>query len=123
MEEYIREMAELGFRSVELEGIGGEHLTQVYEKRFSIGNVLEEYDLKVPVFCTVLPGLTSGEKSVVRHTMELFRKGCETACYLDAKGVLDNGPLLPYLFPEDMEIHRHYTPGVLRYAHIPDGLV
>ncbi|MCD8165160.1 MAG: sugar phosphate isomerase/epimerase [Bacteroides sp.] len=55
--------------------------------------------------------------------MELFRKGCETACYLDAKGVLGNGPLLPYLFPEDMEIHRHYTPEVLRYTHIPDGLV
>ncbi|MCD8165161.1 MAG: hypothetical protein LUE93_02955 [Bacteroides sp.] len=69
MEEYIREMAELGFRSVELEGIGGEHLTQVYEKRFSIGNVLEEYDLKVPVFlyCIARPYFRGEEYSQAHH--------------------------------------------------------
>ncbi len=55
MIDYIREMAELGFRSVELEGIGGEHLQAVANRSTEIRNALDDHGLSLAVFCTVLP--------------------------------------------------------------------
>lgn len=122
MSRYIHEMADLGFRSVEIEGIGEEHLKTVYQDRHEIKKALEERELHLPVFCTVLPGLASPHAGTARKSMELFRTGCELAAFFGARGVLDNGPLVPYEFPEDMPIHRHYSPEVLRNVSLPDTL-
>ena len=113
MSKYIHEMADLGFRSVEIEGIGEEHLKTVYRDRHEIKKTLEEREVQLPVFCTVLPGLASPHAETARKNLELFRMGCELAAFFGAKGVLDNGPLVPYEFPENMPIHRHYSPEVL----------
>lgn len=113
MSKYIHEMADLGFRSVEIEGIGEEHLKTVYRDRHEIKKTLEEREVQLPVFCTVLPGLASPYAETARKNLELFRMGCELTAFFGAKGVLDNGPLVPYEFPENMPIHRHYSPEVL----------
>lgn len=122
MSRYLHEMADLGFRSVEIEGIGEEHLKTVYRNRYEIKKTLEERGLQLPVFCTVLPGLGSPHAGTARKSMELFHTGCELAAFFGAKGVLDNGPLVPYEFPENMPIHRHYSPEVLRKVGLPETL-
>lgn len=122
MSKYIHEMADLGFRSVEIEGIGEEHLKTVYRDRHEIKKTLEEREVQLPVFCTVLPGLASPHAETARKNLELFRTGCELAAFFGAKGVLDNGPLVPYEFPENMPIHRHYSPEVLRNISLPATL-
>lgn len=119
--EYLGEMHALGFSSVELEGIRETHLLDVYKQRFAIQSKLKELSLELPYFCAVLPGLSSMDEKTRMHSIELFEKGCETAELLGAKGILDNAPLPPYRFPEDIPIVRHYDEAVLSSACLPDG--
>lgn len=110
MIKYIEEMYNIGFRSVEIEGIGYEGIETLVNMKWDIKAFLSEKDIELPVFCTVLPKLTSPDKESAFEAMKSFEKGCEIASFLGAKGVLDNGPLIPYEFPADMPIHRHYSP-------------
>lgn len=118
---YLDEMAALGFTSVELEGIGGEHLGEVTRRRSEIRRALESNGLSLPVFCTVLPRLGSVQATLRDEALELFRRGCDTAAFLGAGGVLDNGPLVPYAFPADLPVSRHYEPELLRRIGLPAG--
>lgn len=119
---YIREMKDLGFRSIELEGIREKHLLQMYNIRFDIKELIRELELSVPYFCTVLPGLSSAEKSERKHNLKIFEKGCDVARELGSKGVLDNGPLPPYQFPDSIPVTRHYDEHALRAAQFPPHL-
>ena len=120
--QYLREMKELGFQSVELEGIHEEHLLAVYERRAQIKEDAEALGLHVPYFCVVLPGLSSSEAKVREHNLALFEKGCAIAELLGSKGVLDNAPLPPYRFSGDIPVVRHYDEEVLLAASLPTGL-
>lgn len=122
MVRYIHEMAELGFRSVELEGIGGEHLQAVARRSSEIRNALDTHGLSLPVFCIVLPRLGSIYTEQRNRALELFRSGCETASILGAPAVLDNGPLVPYEFPPDLPVSRHYAPDMLQRIGLPASL-
>lgn len=123
MVRYVNEMADLGFRSIELEGIGADHLARVYADREMIRQAIDARGLSLPVFCTVLPGLGSTDAAIRRKNLETFKRGCETAVALGAGAVLDNGPLVPYAFPANMPIHRHYSQEVLRNVGLPATLV
>ena len=119
-EKHLAEMAHLGFQSVELEGIREEHLLAIYEQRHDIKKVLLNYQLKVPVFCTVLPGLSSMNAAIRRDQLNLFEIGCETAVHLGAKIILDNGPLPPYQFEDSIPVTRHYEHQILSRATMPN---
>ncbi len=119
---HLAEFREMGFRSIELEGIHEAHLKAVYAQRAEIKSALIEHDLQVPYFCVVLPGLSSPDAAVRDANLGLFELGCELAADLDAKGVLDNGPLPPYQFPDGLPIVRHYEEDVLRAARLPSDL-
>ncbi len=92
-------MSDLGFQSIELEGIREKHLQQVYAIKDMIKGKIDRINLKVPYFCAVLPGLTSIDKMNVKDNYRLFEKGCEIAKLFGAEGILDNAPLPPYIFP------------------------
>lgn len=121
-ETYLEEMASLGFQSVELEGIRERHLLEMYDLRFSISERVRALNLSVPHFCVVLPGLASADAAVRSRNLSLFEKGCEIAVTLGARGVLDNAPLPPYQFPDDIPVVRHYHEEVLLTAGLPAGL-
>lgn len=120
--QYLQQMSDLGFRSVELEGIREEHLLNIYEQRREIREAIDELSLKVPYFCAVLPGLGSADTAERKTNLSLFRKGCEVAELFNAKGILDNAPLPPYQFPEDIPVVRHYEEEVLMAAGFPRGM-
>ena len=119
---YLEEMHDLGFQSVELEGIRENHLKGVYENRAEILNKMKELDIKVPYFCVVLPGLAAGDKKEREKKLKLFEMGCEMAHFIGSKGVLDNAPLPPYQFPDDIPVTRHYGPKALSQAFLPHNL-
>lgn len=119
---FLNEMRDLGFRSVELEGIHEQHLGQVSERRNEIAAEVRRLELAVPYFCVVLPGLSSADPDERQHNLDLFGKGCEVARLLGAAGVLDNAPIPPYRFPEGLPVTRHYDEDVLRNASLPDDL-
>lgn len=120
--QYLKEMKELGFASVELEGIREKHLTDMYEIRHTVRAEADELGLSIPVYCTVLPGLASADAAEREKNLKLFEKGCETASVLGAKCVLDNAPLPPYQFPGDIPVVRHYDEDVLLSARFPSDL-
>jgi len=119
---YLREMKELGFVSVELEGIRETHLLKMHEQRFDIRKQANELGLSIPIYCTVLPGLASANAGEREKNIRLFEKGCETAAALGARGVLDNAPLPPYQFPADIPVVRHYDEDILLSAKFPPNL-
>jgi len=119
---YIDEMASLGFSSIELEGIREQHLTEVYDIKASIAKKIKDENLTVPYFCGVLPGLASMDEKVRNDQLTLFEKACEVAAALRSIGVLDNAPLPPFQFPDDIPIVRHYDEGVLNAAYLPRDL-
>lgn len=119
---YLREMSALGFQSVELEGIRESHLLDMYEQRHEVAAGAADLNVRVPYFCAVLPGLSSHDPSERRKNLALFEKGCEIASVLGSKGILDNAPLPPYQFPDDVPVVRHYDEDVLHAARWPAGL-
>jgi sugar phosphate isomerase/epimerase len=119
---YLDEMKSLGFSSIELEGIREEHLLEMYEIKDDVKKKLDELNLYVPYFCAVLPGLTSHVEKERNKQLELFEKGCEIASLFGAKGILDNAPLPPYVFPKDIPIVRHYSEDVIASAFFPNDL-
>lgn len=119
---YLNEMKALGFKSIELEGIREYHLSKMYELKNSIAEHINKLELEVSYFCTVLPGLSLLDKKIKKEQMELFVKGCEIAKLFGAKGVLDNAPLPPYKFPDDIPVVRHYNDEALGSAYLPHNL-
>ncbi|HYE57193.1 MAG TPA: sugar phosphate isomerase/epimerase family protein [Rhodothermales bacterium] len=119
---HLDEMAALGFRSVELEGIREAHLGAMYDQREAIAAHVERLGLEVPYFCVVLPGLSSPDGAERERNLALFEQGCEVAARLGSLGVLDNAPLPPYVFPGDVPIVRHYHEDVLMAATLPPDL-
>lgn len=118
---HLRDMHRLGFRRVELEGIRERHLSDIHAMRHEIRHELDTLKLEVPYFCAVLPGLGSADKQEREKNMALFRKGCEVARLLGARGILDNAPLPPYVFADNIPVARHYDASVLGCAKLPDG--
>ncbi len=112
-ETHIKEMAQLGFRHIELEGIGEENINYLYQHRSRIATALDAHQCTVPILCIVLPQLGSGNTAERAKSLALFEKGCATAKALGAEGVLDNGPLLPLTYPPDIPVMRHYNDEVL----------
>ncbi len=116
---YIDEMAALGFRSIELEGIREAHLIEVYQMKDAIAQKVKAENLSVPYFCGVLPALAGIDEKTRNEQLDLFEKACEIASALGSVGVLDNAPLPPFQFPEDIPIVRHYEEDVLNAAFLP----
>ena len=117
---HIREMAQLGFTSLELEAIGRNNIAYLFENRHTIKDTLTAYGCSVPVFCVVLPRLGADLSEMERaECLELFETGCQTAHFLGAEGVLDNGPLSPLQHPSDMPVMRHYSGSQTAGLHLP----
>lgn len=119
---HLEEMASLGFREVELEGIREEHLRAMHARRHDTRARLESLGLTLPVFCAVLPALASPDPSARRHALGLFALGCETAVALGASALLDNGPLPPFRFPAFLPPARHFDDDALPQAWLPPEL-
>lgn len=120
--QYLGQMKALGFQSVELEGIRREHLLDIFNRREDIADAIKQLGLQVPYFCVVLPGLASADSGKRRDNLRLFDKGCQIAAKLGARGVLDNAPLPPYVFPDHIPIVRHFDEEVLQSAQFPADL-
>ncbi len=120
---HIEEMARMGFRSVELEGIGPSNIQYLHQHQEAIGEALTRYDCSLPVLCLVLPQLGAADAARQAESLEWFEMGCEVAKKLGAEGVLDNGPLLPLEYPADAPILRHYSEELLNNLGLPAGFV
>ncbi|HEY7098942.1 MAG TPA: sugar phosphate isomerase/epimerase family protein [Terriglobales bacterium] len=75
----LPEIRELGFRFLEMEGLGQHNLREVYERRSEIKRVLDNCGLHVHNFCVVDPDLVNLNPEIRRPALERFRMGAEVA--------------------------------------------
>ncbi len=120
---HLDELKNLGLKSIELEGIRKEHLEEIHSLSKQVSLKADKLELEIPVFCIVLPGLSSADSKEREDNLLLFEKGCEAAVNLKSKIVLDNSPIPPWQFPKGIPVARHYDEEVLASASLPKDLV
>jgi sugar phosphate isomerase/epimerase len=80
-------MEALGFKQVELEGVGEENLRAVHGARQELKKRCEDLGLAVVNFCPVLPDLVHPEKARRIQALDLFKLGVETASFFGCEMV------------------------------------
>jgi len=75
----LEEMAALGFRYVEVEGVGPANLRAVADSRRQLKRHCDDLGLRVVNFCPILPGAVSLDSAIRRQTLDLFKLGVEVA--------------------------------------------
>ena len=77
----IREMKEMGFEAIELEGVREKNLLEVFENRKKIKTLCESLNSRVVNFCPVLPDLVTSDPKKREKALDLF-KSCPGDCSL-----------------------------------------
>ena len=75
----LPEIQKLGFRFLEVEGLGKHNLQEVYERRNEVKGVLEDCGLHVHNFCVVDPDMVNLNPEIRRPALDRFRMGAEIA--------------------------------------------
>jgi sugar phosphate isomerase/epimerase len=97
----LEEMAALGFKGVELEGVGEDNLRAVSGARQEIKGRCDGLGLTVVNFCPVLPDLVHPEKARRIHALDLFKLGVETASFFGSEMVQTISSTPPLTFVGD----------------------
>jgi sugar phosphate isomerase/epimerase len=83
----LEDQRELGFRYVELEGVGAEHIRAMHRERQRFGTQLERLGLSCVNYCPVLRDLVSMDPAVRAAAYPIFELGAETAAGFGSKTV------------------------------------
>ncbi len=75
----LDDIRKLGFRFLEMEGLGKENLREVYERRNELRNVLEGCGLHVHNFCVVDPDMVHVDPQIRQPALDRFQMGAEIA--------------------------------------------
>ncbi len=83
----IPEMASLGFKYVELEGVGPENLRAVIDNRDAFRDALQRANVELSNFAIILPEVVSEDPAVAGPALAAFTEGVRTAAYLGSPNV------------------------------------
>lgn len=81
----LTEMAAMGFKAAELEGVREPNLREVHAARYDLRALAGDLDLAIMNFCPVLPDLVSMDAKKRRHAVDLFAMGAELASFFGSK--------------------------------------
>jgi sugar phosphate isomerase/epimerase len=81
----ISAVRQLGFRFLEMEGLGAEMLSHLYKKRREFVQVAEDSGVHVHNFCVVDPELVSIDDATRSRALDRFRMGAEIAAMLNSE--------------------------------------
>lgn len=95
----LGEIRGLGFRFLEMEGLGREHLQSLYARRAEFARLVSDEGLHVHNFCVVDPEMVSVDPLIRRTALDRFRMGAEVAELLNAETlhVASYAPPVDYL--------------------------
>jgi len=77
----LPKIQKLGFRFLEMEGLGPAHLRAMYTQRKSVAAALKDCGLHVHNFCVVDPALVSLQAEQRREALDRFRMGAELGAF------------------------------------------
>lgn len=80
----LEEMAEMGFKYVELEAVGYRNLRELLENKAKLREHVSSLGLKIVNLCPIFHELVSPERGARRRALNAFRETCKLAVYLDA---------------------------------------
>jgi sugar phosphate isomerase/epimerase len=110
----LTEMAEMGFKYVELEGVREENLMAVYKNREEIKRHCDRLKIKVINFCPVIPDIVSLDEDKREKAKELFNVGIELAKYFECETIQIDSftPPLEFLgdtpYKESISFGKHF---------------
>lgn len=81
----IPEIKKLGFRFLEMEGLGPKMLASLYQHRDSLVKTLEDSGMHVHNFCVVDPELVSLDLAKRERALDLFKIGAEIGALVGAE--------------------------------------
>ena len=81
----LPKIQKLGFRFLEMEGLGAAHLQAMYMHRKSVAAALKDSGLHVHNFCVVDPALVSLDPSRRRKALDRFRMGAELGAFFGSE--------------------------------------
>lgn len=81
----LPKIQKLGFRFLEMEGLGAAHLRSMYAHRASVAAALRDCGLHVHNFCVVDPALVSLRPDRQREALDRFRMGAELAAFFGSE--------------------------------------
>lgn len=117
----IKEMGDLGFNYIELEGVGFDNLRTVINHREAIKEALHQAGVNLANFALVLPEMISEDPNIVEHAMELFEKGVETAAYLGSPRVWIDSHFPPLELKKGKPMTQEIEFGQVYQVRVPDG--
>lgn len=83
----LKEMAEMGFEYVELEGVREENLKEVYQNREKIKDYCKTLGVKIINFCPIIPDIVSLDEEKRGKAKDLYMLGIELAKYFDCETI------------------------------------
>lgn len=83
----LKEMADMGFEYVELEGVREENLKEVYSNRERIKNYCENLGVKIINFCPIIPDIVSLDDKKRKKAKELFMLAIDIAKYFNCETI------------------------------------
>ncbi|HLJ17238.1 MAG TPA: sugar phosphate isomerase/epimerase family protein [Bryobacteraceae bacterium] len=121
----LPEMRRLGFRFIEMEGLGKQNLAEFYQRRREIRQALDDCGLHVHNFCVVDPDMVSTNLETRRQALDRFRMGAEIVELLGAETLhlASYAPPVEYLEgrPYGLSTNGYKFENVTR-LRIPQGL-
>ncbi|MCS7223688.1 MAG: sugar phosphate isomerase/epimerase [Armatimonadetes bacterium] len=94
----LKDMARLGFRFAELEGVGEDNLKVVYQNRHPIKNLADDLGIRIVNFCPVLPQVVSLNDQERRNAFSLFDLACECAVFFGCRTIQTDSFTPPLTF-------------------------
>ncbi|MBC7321423.1 sugar phosphate isomerase/epimerase [bacterium] len=83
----LKEMADMGFEYVELEGVREENLKEVYNNREKIKKYCRNLGVKIINFCPIIPDIVSLDEEKRKKAKDLYMLGVELAKYFDCETI------------------------------------
>ncbi len=80
----IKEISNLGFEYMEIEGFGYENVQEVIDNINEIKSICKNEGMKISNFAVLLPDTISMDPSVKRKALDLFKKGVEAAAIIES---------------------------------------
>ncbi len=110
----LKEMADMGFEYVELEGVGEENLKEVYHNREKIKDHCRALGVKIINFCPIIPDIVSIDEDKRKKAKDLYMLGIELAKYFECETIQTDSytPPLEFIgeapYKESISYGKHY---------------
>lgn len=121
----LPKIRDLGFRFLEMEGLGAAHLRAMFAHRKTVAAALEANGLHVHNFCVVDPALVSLDPAKRGKALDGFRLGAELGAFFESETLhlASYAPPVRYLSPKPYQLggKRKYAFANQTRVRIPAG--